>query len=122
MAFKMKYSPNKKTGYGFPYKGEASPNKFLGRMARGLAGGARRLLGGRGGGGPQLPSIFGGVLGGGMLGAAFAPGALGGIMGGRRAKIMAAKRNAARGATLAAQNNVDIPANIESSMTKKRKH
>jgi len=50
MAFKMKYSPDKRNGKGFPYKGESSPNKFiaaaLGGLGRGLG---RAALGGIGG-------------------------------------------------------------------------
>tara|TARA_R110002020_G_scaffold7329_1_gene30817 strand:+ start:2193 stop:2555 length:363 start_codon:yes stop_codon:yes gene_type:complete len=54
MAFKMKYSPSKKTGEGFPYKGKPAPNKFLGKAFRGAAKGigglARGIFGGGGGG------------------------------------------------------------------------
>ena len=32
MAFKMKYSPNKKTGEGFPYKGEAFKYDWLNKL------------------------------------------------------------------------------------------
>jgi hypothetical protein len=67
MAFKMKYSPNKKSGEGFPYKGEASPNKFLGKALRGAAKGigglARGIFGGRRSGGGS-PVGAGGVMGG----------------------------------------------------------
>jgi hypothetical protein len=68
MAFKMKYSPNKKSGEGFPYKGEVSPNKFLGRALRGAAKGIGGLVGGKGGGVRNLAKagLFGGL---GMLGA-----------------------------------------------------
>ena len=73
MAFKMKYNPNKKTGAGFPYKEDPSPNKFIGRFIKKVAGGGigRGIsslmgFGGGGGAGGMGLSNIGNILGGGI--------------------------------------------------------